>query len=122
MFWWQFGTKQAGGTANVVESALEAGIPVIWIAADKVQRPWVILHLEDVRRKTENADATSDPIADIVKRELGASWRHTRHEGRWELDEVGANAETRLDDFLKERVPNWHIAMVPPDFKNHESC
>jgi hypothetical protein len=108
--WDDHSPKQAGGTADVIESALEAGIPVIWIAADKVQKPWVILRLEDVRRKSENADATSGPIADIVKHELAVSGRHARQEGRWELDEFGASAEKRLDDFLKERVPNWHAA------------
>lgn len=110
--WDGHASERAGGTADVVERALETGIPVIWIAADRDQRPWVILHREDVRRKTENADATTGPIAEIVQRGLGVSGRHGQHEGRWEHGEVGANAEARLGDFLKERVPNWHLAMA----------
>jgi hypothetical protein len=110
--WDGHASKNAGGTGDVVEGALEAGIPVIWIAADRAQKPWVISRLEDVRRKTENADATSGPIAEIIRRELDVGERHLRHGGRWELNEVGTSAGSRLKDFLEERVPARHRWML----------
>jgi len=98
--------EHAGGTADVVDRATEAGIPVIWIAADKSQKPWAISHIGDANRETPMADATSGPIADIVQRELGVSERRVPPREPWASDADGADAAARLRDFLSEEVPS----------------
>jgi len=100
--------QNAGGTADVVEHALEAGIPVVWIAANRSQKPWVIKHINDVARDTPMADATAGPIAEFVQRELGVGERLAGCRGRWELDETDASAKTRLCEFFKENIPSLH--------------
>lgn len=97
-----------GGTAYVVEQALAAGIPVIWIAANDDQKPWVIGHLNDVTRQLPMADATSGPIAEMVRRVLAVDERPIVRRGPWEGDEIGVGPEKRLQEFLTERVPAAH--------------
>jgi hypothetical protein len=97
-----------GGTASVVEKALVAGIPVIWIAANDEQRPWVIEHLNDVARDTPMADATSGPIAEMVRRVLSVEQRPVVRHGAWEGHQTGVSPEERLEKFLGERVPAAH--------------
>lgn len=97
-----------GGTASVVEKALLAGIPVIWIAANDEQKPWVIEHLNDVARDRPMADATSGPIAEMVRRVLTVEERAVVPRGAWQHDEIGVSPEERLEKFLAERVPAVH--------------
>ena len=98
----------AGGTADVVAHALETGIPVVWIAADSIQKPWVIAHTADVAHETPMADATSGPIAEIIQRELAVGARRSLRSGVWGRDEKGVSAERRLRDFFGERLRASH--------------
>jgi hypothetical protein len=100
--------EEAGGTADVVAHALETGIPVVWIAADSIQKPWVIAHITDVAHETPMADATSGPIAEVIQRELAVGERHSLRPGVWARDESGVSAERRLREFFGERIPASH--------------
>ncbi len=91
-----------GGTADVVDCAAEAGIPIIWIAADRVQKAWAISSIDDANREGQMADATSGPIADIVRRELGVSGRHVPLREPWDVVSHDADPDQRLNEFLKE--------------------
>jgi hypothetical protein len=106
--------KHAGGTADTIDRAAEAGIPIIWIAAEKSQKPWVISHIEDASRETPMADATSGPIADIVRSELGISERRGPVRQPWDVDSHGLDAAIRLNEFLNEAVPASSEKVTPP--------
>jgi hypothetical protein len=97
----------AGGTADLVAIALEDGIPVVWIAASKDQHPWMISHIEDVRRDTPYADATSGPIAEAMQRELGLRERSIARRDLWRLETPGTSAEMRRQGFMNETMPRW---------------
>jgi hypothetical protein len=97
--------ENAGGTMDVVAHALENGIPVVWIATEKKQSPWVISHVEDANRETPYANATSGPIADAVLSQLGLRERRAALREPWALEATSASAQTRLHDFLHEAVP-----------------
>jgi len=94
-----------GGTADTVEHATETGIPVIWIAADRPQRPWVISRVGDVERDTPMADATSGPIADLVRQALAISRSAHREREPWHIKHHALDAADRLNDFLSESIP-----------------
>jgi hypothetical protein len=96
----------AGGTSDLVATALRDGIPVIWIAADRDQQPWVLSQIEDVNRNAPLADATSGPIAETIQREFSLRERHPVHPEFWQMEVSGATAETRLKDFMAETVPH----------------
>lgn len=95
----------AGGTADTVDRASDAGIPIIWIAANRQLRPWVIRRVEDVARDTPMADATSGPIADLVRRELAVSRDHGESRAPWRASGHAPDAAQRLSDFLSEPAP-----------------
>jgi hypothetical protein len=99
-------SEDAGGTADVIRHALQAGIPVVWIAAHKDQKPWVISHIDDVLRDVPMADATSGPIAETVQQESSLGERHAGRGLRWQLNRGDAKTERYLRGFLKESVPN----------------
>lgn len=107
---WDGGTRDGlpGGTADTVEHATQAGIPVIWIAADRPQRPWVISRVGDLTRDTPMADATSGPISDLVRQALAISRSSVRLPEPWHIKHHGSDAAVRLNDFLGESVS-------PPD-------
>jgi hypothetical protein len=98
--------EKAGGTTDVVARALEDGIPVVWIATEKKQHPWVISHIDDANRETPYANATSGPIADAVLSQLGLREKRAVHREPWALETTSANAQTRRHDFLHETVPD----------------
>lgn len=62
-----------GGTADVVAKALESGIPVVWIASNREQPPWIISRLADTERSSPLADATKGPIAEAIEAALAVS-------------------------------------------------
>ncbi|MET0277329.1 MAG: hypothetical protein ABW198_03255 [Pseudorhodoplanes sp.] len=97
--------EHAGGTADVVERATEAGIPVIWIATEKEQPPWVITRVTDAIRDTPMADATTGAIADVVRREVGVSGDSSHPGEAWNAAAPEADSEDRLRNFLQESVP-----------------
>jgi hypothetical protein len=97
--------EHAGGTADVVERATETGIPVIWIAAEKSQPPWAISRPADVARETPMADATTGPIAEIVRRELGVGDGGPRPKEPWNIEPRASDAIKRLREFFKEDIP-----------------
>jgi hypothetical protein len=98
--------EKAGGTTDVVAHALEAGIPVVWIATKKNQHPWVISHIDDANRETPYANATSGPIADAVMSQLSVREKRAVHREPWAFETASTNAQTRLHDFLHETVPD----------------
>jgi hypothetical protein len=104
--------ETAGGTTDVVARALEDGIPVVWIATEKKQSPWVISHIDDANRETPYANATSGPIADAVLSQLGVRERRAAHREPWVFETTSASAQTRLHDFLNETVPDRCIWMA----------
>ncbi|SEE11015.1 hypothetical protein SAMN05444161_4876 [Rhizobiales bacterium GAS191] len=75
-----------GGTADIVAHALDAGIPVVWIASNREQAPWIIAHVSDATREVPLADASKGPIAEAVDAALA----------------ISPMAAERLEDFLVE--------------------
>lgn len=96
---------RAGGTSDVVYRAVEAGIPVIGIAVGQPQRPWVVSNVGDASRELPVVDATTGPLADIVRRELGVDGRRVPSQETRDTHSTGADADDRLRQFLAEVVP-----------------
>jgi hypothetical protein len=79
-------------------------IPVIWIAADASRPPWAISRMSDAARDTPMADATTGPIAEILRRELGLGDHDPLPREPWNVEMRASDAIKHLRDFLSEDI------------------
>lgn len=95
-----------GGTAEVVRTALDAGIPVVWIRSDVDRDPRMIVHVDDDGEiLAPDADCLKGTLREAIEGIVGLPQRG----GGRDEDEHGITAVDRLGRFFGETWPSWTI-------------